>query len=545
MKRIGRVSSRTLLTGLLCVAILLLGAPRAIAHAALVSTTPSANGDASTTLDSVVLRFSEAVDPVQGGLSVVDGDGKAVHEGRVDRVGGDRETLRVALGRLAPGAYLASWRVVSTDGHPIRGAFTFRVGRVGDQSTLGRLMQRMLTENTTAPAVGFAAALARFLTYGALVAVLGILLFTAMVDREAARSGVVRRIFRGASTIGAGSAIAATLLNGPYVSGGSLRDALRGNLLAESLGTSTGRALAARSVAFVLLAVIASRPDGRRTRHAITFVVMLIAINQVFIGHGAVGRQPVLSGMATLLHVVAASGWLGGLLIAAIRLRSITDAAARTLMRRFSRFAARCVAVVALSGALQIWRQVGSVDALTTTTYGRTLIVKLLAVAVMLAIGAFLRRRLARSRAHSMGPGVLRALSAEATVGLFALAVTSALVATAPARATVARPAAATIVTASVAIDLTVNPARRSVNRIDLYLFDPRGGPRIVNDVDATARNSGTNASPIVVPLRRVTDSHWSAARVVLPFPGTWTINVQIRTTPFDIEEGETTITIR
>src|ERR671927_1986914 len=40
----------------------------------------------------------------------------------------DRKTLVVPLRRVAQGWYLVYWRVISVDGHPVRGAFTFAVG---------------------------------------------------------------------------------------------------------------------------------------------------------------------------------------------------------------------------------------------------------------------------------------------------------------------------------------------------------------------------------------------------------------------------------
>src|SRR5204863_4562901 len=38
------------------------------------------------------------------------------------------DTLVVPLKKLAEGWYLVYWRVISVDGHPVRGAFTFAVG---------------------------------------------------------------------------------------------------------------------------------------------------------------------------------------------------------------------------------------------------------------------------------------------------------------------------------------------------------------------------------------------------------------------------------
>ena len=48
--------------------------------------------------------------------------------GRRARSPANPDTLVVPLKKLAQGWYLVWWRVISADGHPVRGAFTFAVG---------------------------------------------------------------------------------------------------------------------------------------------------------------------------------------------------------------------------------------------------------------------------------------------------------------------------------------------------------------------------------------------------------------------------------
>jgi copper transport protein len=94
-----------------------------------------------------------------------------------------------------------------------------------------------------------------------------------------------------------------------------------------------------------------------------------------------------------LLHLLAASFWVGGLAGMAISLFSLfrTDRASFSMLVRstwgqFSRVAAISVALVASTGIFSLGQQVASIDALITTTYGHGLLIK---IVLFLACGGF------------------------------------------------------------------------------------------------------------------------------------------------------------
>src|SRR5690348_10051778 len=103
----------------------------AAAHARLVSTTPQAGAALDGAPTTVTVRFDEAVESAFGALTVTDADGQRVDDGRLTRPAAGAG-VSVALRRgLSDGAYTVDYRVVSDDGHPVGGAFVFRVGRGG------------------------------------------------------------------------------------------------------------------------------------------------------------------------------------------------------------------------------------------------------------------------------------------------------------------------------------------------------------------------------------------------------------------------------
>ena len=112
---------------------------------------------------------------------------------------------------------------------------------------------------------------------------------------------------------------------------------------------------------------------------------------------GAVGRVLVV---ADFCHLVAAAAWLGGLpalvlLLAETRSgHGAIDRLAIRSIRRFSILGMVSVAVLAGTGVVNGWRQLGGIDELWTNDYGRLLAFKIALFAAMVTIAAINRQRL-------------------------------------------------------------------------------------------------------------------------------------------------------
>ncbi|UXN73886.1 copper resistance protein CopC [Devosia sp. A8/3-2] len=117
--------SRIILTLTLLLALL---APMqaARAHAQLLSTDPAENAVLDTLPQAVQLQFNEPVSPLA--ISLIGSDG-----GKTDLLAATTggESVAVTLPADLPrGTHVLSWRVVSTDGHPIGGSLVFSIGTV-------------------------------------------------------------------------------------------------------------------------------------------------------------------------------------------------------------------------------------------------------------------------------------------------------------------------------------------------------------------------------------------------------------------------------
>lgn len=117
---------RTPLTAVLAIAVLLLvPAAPAFAHARLISSDPPVNGVLDAAPDTVLLTFSEPVETEFGQLQVAGPNGQRLDEAPPSA---DGPEVRVPIGApTTPGIYTVAYRVISADGHPIEGSFTFEL----------------------------------------------------------------------------------------------------------------------------------------------------------------------------------------------------------------------------------------------------------------------------------------------------------------------------------------------------------------------------------------------------------------------------------
>src|SRR5438105_1012249 len=98
-------------------------APVASAHAVVVGSTPADGARLANAPSAVIIRFDESVGLSLGYLRVVDQAGRRVDTGAANHPAGVGSSIAVSLkSGLGDGSYLASFRVLSADSHPIAGS---------------------------------------------------------------------------------------------------------------------------------------------------------------------------------------------------------------------------------------------------------------------------------------------------------------------------------------------------------------------------------------------------------------------------------------
>ena len=107
-------------------------------------------------------------------------------------------------------------------------------------------------------------------------------------------------------------------------------------------------------------------------------------------GHALDRDQPaVIAPLLDVAHTLAAAVWLGGLVaVIWVLPRSSKDTwERRAVLRRFASSALLAVSVIALTGLGRALTELGSVEELWSTSYGRALLVKTVLFLPLLAVG--------------------------------------------------------------------------------------------------------------------------------------------------------------
>ncbi|WP_020674180.1 copper resistance CopC/CopD family protein [Amycolatopsis nigrescens] len=402
------------LTGWLGLGVL--AAAPASAHVRIVSTAPGEGARLSSAPAQVSVLLSESVGIQQDSLRVLDERGGRADTGPVFQPGEVAEELAV---RLRPGLPDGSFRVeyafLSTDSHPVRGTFVFVIGDgplVTDSGTVS-------TTTATDATVDVISTGARWAAFAGVV-LLGGLVFVPACRPAGRADPVVRKLVRCGCAVSGLAAVAAFLIQGPYVAGRGVSSLFSADLLATTLSVSYGKLLLLRLGAVAVLAVLAGRLLGpgpplsarlnARYENLAMVAGFVVLLSFSASGHAAADPVPYFTITADLAHLGAIAVWSGGLVQLAVALRRESpgeDLAA--VAARFSRIAAVSVAVVVLSGAFLGLRHLPSLSALWSSGYGLVLLAKLAAFGLLLMVANLSRmavRRMAIRRETTGTAGI-------------------------------------------------------------------------------------------------------------------------------------------
>ena len=124
------ISSRTRFRGVpgalaivLCLVIIMV--PAAFAHTHPEQMMPAADSTVSSP-PSVMIHFSEALEPAFSSISVTDAGGHIVNKD-ASKCAADNMSMSVPLPELKPGVYTVHWVGVAKDTHRSDGAYKFTV----------------------------------------------------------------------------------------------------------------------------------------------------------------------------------------------------------------------------------------------------------------------------------------------------------------------------------------------------------------------------------------------------------------------------------
>jgi copper transport protein len=516
--------------------VLAFGLP-ASAHAQLLSTNPVNNAALAKSPTEVEVTFGEHVELPPGSLRVYNTNDIRVDTGTAHHPGGDEHSVAIGVHHLSPGGYVATWRVISADTHPVHGAFTFTVGNAEDAGNTGNntsaLAHHLLVQGKSPSDVGVVYAGFRTLLVASVVILIGSI--TVGLYFLNSPDLLVQRVFRWSLLLVLIATAGIYALQGVYAATFGLTDVLDWTVLSATIHTSLGYASIVR-VALLGALAVANYRCGWRQRRMIKLIYAALALGVIctmtLSGHGATGRWIPLAVVADLIHVASASMWAGALVIIAVIWRQSKEDVLGRLTSRFSATALIAVIALTLTGTFQAWRQLRTWHALFHSGYGQILIVKVLIVVVMVTLGWFGRRHLA-NLAY-----LRKSLRVEAGLSVFVFVATALLMDAAPTASTGYHPYSGQFTVGTTVVDVIVDPDRVGLNSVHFYTLSEEGEPVDVAELTASLTLPAKNIGPVPIQLAKLDAGHFSSDSFNVPIAGKWELDTTVRTS--DIDESTT-----
>jgi copper transport protein len=535
------------------VLVALTAVPSAWAHATLQSSTPGSNSIVRESPTEVALQFSEAVETAFGSIRVYDCGGERVDSGKVARPSDSSVAVNLD-GNLPAGTYTVTWRVISADAHPVAGAFVFNVKAASKSGECEQVFGKESTPGSIDALFKFM----RALDFALILLVVGGATALALILRSAAPHlrAMLYRILAG---LALGLVVACSLcivLQGAVAGGFGASEALRWDTVDSVLQTRFGKAfLWQLGLAAVIApgAFLASRSRNSTVRLLVLVPAVLLLPTLSAAGHARTSGTVAL--IADVVHLAAASVWVGGLAFTVLALL-LAGADRWPLASRavpvFSILAVGSVVTLIIAGTLRGYQEVRAFHGLWDTTYGKLLLLKIGLVLPLLALGAYNNRfavpRLKRQIASVLEQRrFLRAAGVELAIMAAIVGVTAVLVTEPPAKASIEPKELINdfVPIGNLEVNYTIEPAETGPNTIHLYFFKPTGEPANVDDAKMSATLPRNGLGPISIPLQKIVPSHYTTPAGVFPQGGAWQVLIEARRGEFDALTQTVTVPIR
>lgn len=528
-----------------------LSAP-AWSHAVLLGSSPAAEASLDVSPTEIIFNFNENVGPIF--IKILDRTGKEVGDLGEWTVDGN-DVITPINSELPNGTYIATYRVISADTHPVGGSVVFAVGEavasMDDVSAGGGE-----TSGWVVPV-----AINRFIQYGAMLLAAGAALFAvsmsvpAQVETSLFRVGKISAIAAAVTYVLAlGFGGAEMMLGGPAAifSISAWTQALSSTLAPSALVGIPG---------LLILAFAFSKGPGGKSVPILLLGSVIAVASFLVTGHAATAPPVWLMAPVVAVHLFCAAFWIAALYPLAKTTQVATVQEAGAVMTQFSQRAIWTVAALYVSGAFISWNQVEGFANLLSTDYGLRLTAKVAVFFVLLGIAAVNKMVLtpALEKAdEAAAPKLRKAIKFEYAAMIFIIGAAVSLTLVTPPRATMDMGAGGdmggmgmggyqtTIEKGKYTAAFSIDPGRTTGSNMVMIEFkDDAGNPVEMVDVNIVWSLPTAGLEGIEGRGEMVTPGIYHFMFDQLIIPGDWEARIDAFVDDFDKQIFRTTVPVK
>ena len=483
---------------------------------------------------------------ISGGLSVLNADGKTVDTGNSEIVGG-RTLVAPISETLSDGTYVATYRVLSADGHPVSGSILFGVGN----GALDRSAQPSSTGDRLWEIIG---GISRFIMYLAALVAAGVAFFLAFIHDRAEDRWRIVPFVRIGSILALLSAIGIVMSQAALLTGKGAGAITDSTVLRDVLNQNLGWSLALLMIGLAAVHLSTDIPKKVVSQSLAVYGGLAVTVSFAVWGHATELSPTAISLAADAIHATAAALWLGGLvgLVMVLSVRTPeTVRATAGIIGRFSRMAFWSVIALTLAGlTLTITGSGASLNSILTTTWGQLVLAKISLTLIVVLIAAWNRRTLVPSlTSPTENTGELAVRWATLLRLVAVVALTAIVVNVPPARTAVVAKADRVDITQRVDtgdVQLSVDPSTVGPNTVAVRYTDGTGQPiNVANSMSIEFSQPSAGLEPITRQVPASEPGVFVIQGNELSIPGTWTITIAVRTGDFTEQRTSFEVPVR
>ncbi|MBC2249996.1 copper resistance protein [Listeria sp. FSL L7-0123] len=537
MKLLKRVSFVVILLFILIVPV-----QHVSAHAYLENSNPADQSHIKTAPEKVTLVFNEEIEADFPLIEVKNSSGERVKTGKTAVSKKNNHMVEALLpADLKADVYSVSWRVVSADGHAVTGLISFKLGDT-----------KATFQATEVPSNGAdlqISSIQKAILYIGFSLFIGVLLFGLGLypRKEPLTEKISSRLKKVTWTalVFLGVALLMQLfVQTSITTGVSISKSFQPNQLTAFLATKTGYIWISEFVVWLVLTIftfIMFYKNKQSSWFALlteTALIGYLIFAKAQNGHAAASADKIVSITADMLHMIAASVWVGGILVLLFVLPRTGKA--RAIWSRFAIVAIIAVASILVSGLLMAVMNIGQMANLFTTNYGKLLLFKigLFLLMALLGLGHYIYLKLKNQKMP------FKTILVELIIGTIILIVASVLtnVQTPPPPAPKAFDETIAADGEQAKINLRVEPATVGQNQFIITFTSADGSAKTdFEQVTITTKSTKTDEKS-TFQAKLANDTQYFAEGLYINQTGNWEITVHGLTKDFtDINQTFTT----